>query len=211
MTINNVVKTTAIIVTGAVVSEFVWQLYKRHRDAAKSETAVHEVLFFSEESALCRPHVNTRIPCRKPNCAVAALQRIIAHLNSSKKTLDICVYLMTCEDLARAVVNAHKRNVTIRIILDATMAENNGGRNPILMFHKAGISLRLKRSPYMMHHKFAIVDGSLLLTGSLNWTMQALNGNFDNMIVTNEKKIVEPFVREFSKIWLSLNANNEKN
>jgi cardiolipin hydrolase len=33
-----------------------------------------------------------------------------------------------------------------------------------------------------MHHKFAIIDKIVLLTGSFNWTAQAVNGNQENLI-----------------------------
>uniref|UniRef100_A0A8C6TDR9 small monomeric GTPase n=1 Tax=Neogobius melanostomus TaxID=47308 RepID=A0A8C6TDR9_9GOBI len=37
-----------------------------------------------------------------------------------------------------------------------------------------------------MHHKFAVVDGNLLITGSLNWTLTAVQGNMENLIITTE-------------------------
>ena len=52
-----------------------------------------------------------------------------------------------------------------------------------------------------MHHKFAIVDQRLLISGSFNWTMQAVMGNKENVIVTTEPLIVGPFVEQFEKLW----------
>ena len=36
-----------------------------------------------------------------------------------------------------------------------------------------------------MHHKFAIIDGKKLISGSFNWTMQAAMGNYENVMITN--------------------------
>ena len=52
-----------------------------------------------------------------------------------------------------------------------------------------------------MHHKFALIDQSILITGSFNWTMQALMGNNENIIITSEPKVVNPFVEEFGNLW----------
>ena len=52
-----------------------------------------------------------------------------------------------------------------------------------------------------MHHKFAIVDGQKLISGSFNWTMQAVMGNKENVIVTEDPDIVEPFKEEFQRLW----------
>lgn len=53
-----------------------------------------------------------------------------------------------------------------------------------------------------MHHKFAVMDGQLLITGSLNWTLTAVQSNMENILVTEEPDLVQPFIKEFNKLWL---------
>lgn len=57
-----------------------------------------------------------------------------------------------------------------------------------------------------MHHKFVVIDNNILITGSTNWTMAAFFGNFENLMVTNESGLVEPFINEFENIWTMFNA-----
>lgn len=52
-----------------------------------------------------------------------------------------------------------------------------------------------------MHHKFAIVDGKKLITGSLNWTVTAVQSNKENIMVTEEPELVRPYRLEFQKLW----------
>lgn len=52
-----------------------------------------------------------------------------------------------------------------------------------------------------MHHKFALLDGRKLITGSLNWTMTAVQSNKENVIVTEEPELVRPYEDEFNKLW----------
>lgn len=52
-----------------------------------------------------------------------------------------------------------------------------------------------------MHHKFAIVDKKLLITGSANWTIQAFFGNCENIIVLNEPGLVKSFLQEYERLW----------
>lgn len=65
----------------------------------------------------------------------------------------------------------------------------------------SGIAIKMQYSDNMMHHKFAIVDGDILISGSTNWTMSAFFGNFDNILITNQRSLVKPFVSEFQKLW----------
>jgi cardiolipin hydrolase len=53
-----------------------------------------------------------------------------------------------------------------------------------------------------MHHKFVIVDNILIANGSFNWTRQAITGNRENVVITNEPQIVRNFCDEFEKLWI---------
>ena len=53
-----------------------------------------------------------------------------------------------------------------------------------------------------MHHKFGIVDGKYLLNGSFNYTKQAKDKNFENlMILWNHPNVLEDYQDEFQNIW----------
>jgi len=52
-----------------------------------------------------------------------------------------------------------------------------------------------------MHHKFAIIDNRLLLTGSYNWTFAANNKNEENLMVIDDPEIIEIFQHQFVNLW----------
>lgn len=62
------------------------------------------------------------------------------------------------------------------------------------MRHELGITMH-------MHHKFALLDNRKLITGSLNWTLTAVQSNKENVIVTEEPELVRPYEDEFNKLW----------
>ena len=64
------------------------------------------------------------------------------------------------------------------------------------------------KTSYYMHHKFVIVDNVTLITGSFNWTRQAVVGNRENVLVTNNDEIVQPYIQEFKKLWEMYNPRN---
>jgi phosphatidylserine/phosphatidylglycerophosphate/cardiolipin synthase-like enzyme len=65
----------------------------------------------------------------------------------------------------------------------------------------AGIAVRTDRTEHHMHHKFALFDGGLLLTGSYNWTRSAALHNEENFVLTTEPKLVRPFGQLFEGLW----------
>ena len=52
-----------------------------------------------------------------------------------------------------------------------------------------------------MHHKYALVDCRVLLTGSFNWTRAASRGNVENVLVTSEPQAVNAYARQFDLLW----------
>ena len=61
-----------------------------------------------------------------------------------------------------------------------------------------------------MHHKFAIVDGRLLLTGSYNWTYSAASVNCENALATDDMFFVERYAAEFTRMWTRFHAKTRR-
>jgi phosphatidylserine/phosphatidylglycerophosphate/cardiolipin synthase-like enzyme len=55
--------------------------------------------------------------------------------------------------------------------------------------------------PRHMHHKFALVDGRVLLTGSYNYTQSAAAVNHENIVVTDDAYHVAKFTEAFDNLW----------
>ena len=91
------------------------------------------------------------------------------------------------------------RGVKVRLIVDDSNVGVQGSM--VGAFRAKGAFVRSKHSSFLMHHKFCIVDNKKLISGSFNWTMQAVMGNKENVIVTEDPKLVRGFVQEFEELW----------
>lgn len=74
-----------------------------------------------------------------------------------------------------------------------------------------GISVYSKqmshRAQLLMHHKFIIIDESELLVASMNSTKNAISGNFENIILTNDESAVGPFLQHFQQLIYRFSKN----
>ncbi len=52
----------------------------------------------------------------------------------------------------------------------------------------------------MVHHKFCIVDDRVVITGSYNWTYNAENRNWENIVVLEDKETVNDYIQEFENV-----------
>lgn len=104
------------------------------------------------------------------------VDKICKYISMAKRTLLICIFTLTNDDLAKAVLDRHKNGVEVRVITDDECATAKG--SDIQRLADAGIKVRTDDAPnYHMHDKFMVVDKAFVMTGSFNWTYQAGSHN----------------------------------
>uniref|UniRef100_A0A671L8Z4 Mitochondrial cardiolipin hydrolase n=1 Tax=Sinocyclocheilus anshuiensis TaxID=1608454 RepID=A0A671L8Z4_9TELE len=138
-----------------------------------------------------------------------SFSRLLGHLLSARMSLDLCVFSFSHMELSRAILLLHKQGVVVRVVTDRDYMTITGSQ--IGTVRKAGIRVRHEMSAAVhMHHKFALVDGRKLITGSLNWTLTAVQSNKENVMVTEELELVRPYQQEFQKLWEASDPANHK-
>ncbi|WP_235950134.1 phospholipase D-like domain-containing protein [Candidatus Regiella insecticola] len=65
-----------------------------------------------------------------------------------------------------------------------------------------GIAVKLSEKYAIMHHKFIVIDGQTLQTGSYNYSSSANKRNAENVIVLwNMPTIAMQYQQEFIRLW----------
>lgn len=127
------------------------------------------------------------------------LNAILKYIRQAKEKIDICVFTISDDRIANEIIKAFQLGVKIRIITDNDKTFDRG--SDVEIFNRLEIPVKIDKTSSHMHHKYAIFDNEIMLTGSFNWTRSATNYNNENIIVTNSANLVEPFVKEFEKLW----------
>lgn len=185
-------------------------LTRRLRD---SRGPLKEVLFFPSPQ-VCVEHLFTShrsfpCACPFPHGIQTSFSRLLEHLLSARTSLEMCIFSFSNMEMSRAILLLHKRGVVVRVVTDRDYMTITGSQ--IGALRKAGISVRHEMSSAVhMHHKFALVDGRKLISGSLNWTLTAVQSNKENVIITEEPELVRPFQQEFLKLWEASDPANHK-
>lgn len=181
----------------AILTTLLYKYFYRERN---------EVIFFYGYQSICDHHMNdtviTRNALQRTDCSQCKVQKIIEWICEARKTLDICLYMFSSKQLSEAVIDAHKRGVCVRLILDCETIKTTWKMGTL------GISKKVKNKSYgdmLMHHKFIIIDSKTVILGSLNWTLMGIRHNWENVFITNEPELVNPFNQEFQKLWKTFN------
>ncbi|XP_062865371.1 mitochondrial cardiolipin hydrolase [Trichomycterus rosablanca] len=181
-----------------------WLLIRWFRARRGSRRPLIDVLFFPSPLTcvehLYSPARSLQCLCPLPHGLDTPFSRLLRHLLSACVSLDLCVFSFSHMELSRAVLLLHSRGVRVRVLTDRDYMTITGSQ--IGTLRRAGICVRHELSNAVhMHHKFALVDGRKLITGSLNWTVTAVQSNKENVIVTEETELVGPYLDEFRRLW----------
>ncbi len=130
--------------------------------------------------------------------------RICRLISSARKKIDICVFTITDDRVTEAILDAHTRQVRVRIVTDNDKSFDRG--SDIERLERSGIPVRIDQTEFHMHHKFALFDSEFVLTGSYNWTRSASYNNSENLVITNDPQLLIRFESEFEKLWNDFNV-----
>ncbi|MGC8501416.1 phospholipase D family protein [Desulfurella sp.] len=135
------------------------------------------------------------------------IDKIISLIDHSKRSIDVAMYSFTSRPLAQSLINAKKRGVKVRLLLDGEWNSPKNKYSKVEYLLKNGINIRFaKAHKYydrygIMHNKFAIFDDKIVETGSLNWTAQAPKANDENVLVIDRVDIANVYKKQFEELW----------
>ena len=124
---------------------------------------------------------------------------VVNMLRTCKKSLDIAIYSFTLESIALALIEVHNRGIPVRVICDNECERKSTSK--IKKLASVGIVCKTDNCSYYMHHKFAVIDASVIITGSFNWSTQAVNHNQENILFFENKYLAEKYLEQFNKLW----------
>ncbi|KAG0022211.1 hypothetical protein BGZ81_008624 [Podila clonocystis] len=129
-----------------------------------------------------------------------SFRKLMSTLDNAKKSLDICVFTITDDQIAKAIIRALDRGVKVRIISDNDKSEDLGS-DVARLARDYDVPTRVDNTAAHMHHKFMVIDDALVVNGSYNWTKGARYDNREDLTLTNSPQAVRGFKDEFEKLW----------
>jgi phosphatidylserine/phosphatidylglycerophosphate/cardiolipin synthase-like enzyme len=126
-------------------------------------------------------------------------------IDAAQKSIHVLIYSLTDDNLAEALLRAAARGVDVRIVMDKTQAAGKQSLDERLL-ERLGpkrFIYRTGKGRGVMHEKMAIFDGLTVTLGSYNWTDNARDNNWENMILLRDAAIAARCTAEFHRVWNS--------
>lgn len=130
---------------------------------------------------------------------------LLGLIHNEKLFIRTAQFRISDKDIAQALIDAHKRNIKVEIIVDGDAPTEPWQKCTLLQKH--GISMhKYVKSHSIMHNKFWIFgknfhNKSLLLTGSSNATRAGTTQNQENVIITEFQPWINRCTQKFFTLW----------
>ena len=124
--------------------------------------------------------------------------KLVKFISSAKKSVDVAVFDVNLDSVIDALIEASVR-IPVRVLVERRNSKNHHSGVPKLV--RRGVKVRFGKQKGIMHHKFVIIDGARLQTGSFNFTNGAENSNQENQVYLEVESIVSAFRKQFEKMW----------
>lgn len=116
-------------------------------------------------------------------------------IGNAKHEIKLEVYEFSYKLLADALIEARERGVSIKVILEPSVYQNNDVFKYLI---NNGIDVSWASSRFHnTHSKFMIVDDEIVLVGSTNWSENSMKYNREASVVIYSKEVSGDFERIF--------------
>lgn len=143
----------------------------------------------NEISALCFPPHDTH-----------CMPDYLNYIQNSEESIFMAVYAFASLDIANALkVNTHSAKY---IIIDKYTAQSIWGKRVLNILRQCEkiTVYEMSKSDALMHSKFTVVDRIFTQTGSINYSNNGFNHNYENMIFIDSEDVAQQYIDNFKSI-----------
>jgi phosphatidylserine/phosphatidylglycerophosphate/cardiolipin synthase-like enzyme len=133
-----------------------------------------------------------------PDDSVAA--RLVALLQGAQESIYFMAFSFTSDEIAQVMRERASTGLIVSGVMDDSQVKSNQG-SEFDPFIQAGLTVRRDGNPGLMHHKVIIIDRSIVITGSYNFTASAEDRNDENVIIFFSPQIAELYLAEFERVF----------
>ena len=122
---------------------------------------------------------------------------IVDTLGKAKTSIHVQAYSFTSTPIAEALRDAHRRGIKVQVILDK--GQKTERYTSATFLKNAGIPVWIDRKHAIAHNKVMVVDESIVVTGSFNFTKAAEERNAENLLVIQDAGLARKYMENWER------------
>lgn len=125
--------------------------------------------------------------------------QLIPLVDNAKKYIYIPAFLITHKQFTQSLINASKRGVVVRVILDSTNTHTSASKLKLL--RQSGILVKTENYAGKLHSKSLIIDDIYTAIGSMNFSRSGEGANDENLLIIKNREIALFYKTFFQYLW----------
>lgn len=132
----------------------------------------------------------------------SAERLVIETINSAQQEIRMMGYSFTSPTVTRALADAARRGVSVKIVLDAEGNRSKASQAAMNYVTNAGVEVKTIDKYKIQHDKVLVIDRQTVETGSFNYSASAAKYNSENVVVLhNMPDVAQDFLRHWQSRW----------
>ena len=127
------------------------------------------------------------------------VSNLIALVNDAQVSVRFLAFSFTDYPLAKAMIDRAAAGVDVKGVYETFGSTSTGSE--MKTFWCAGVPVRQDGNGSFLHDKIIIIDNSIVVTGSLNYSSNADDSNEENVVILDNAEIAALYLLEFEKLW----------
>lgn len=120
-----------------------------------------------------------------------AQEAIVREIGMARSSILVQAYSFTSAPIAKALIEAKKRGVAVATILDKSQrTERYSGAT---FLKNEGIPVMIDAAHAIAHNKVMVIDSTVVITGSFNFTKAAEERNAENLLLLRSPELAKIF------------------
>ena len=129
------------------------------------------------------------------------LRRVVQIYEHATRYIFVAVYGLTSPLAVKALVQAKKRSVDVRVITDRERLDDAKQQTALSTLREAGIPIKVNQHDGLMHMKQVVVDDEVNTNGSMNQTTSGNRYNDERLDVIRDHAIAVKAREKFLSMW----------
>lgn len=121
-------------------------------------------------------------------------------IDTAQESIYFMMFSFTADLLGQAVRARAEDGVTVAGVMDTEQVNSNVGTE-FDPFSQAKLDVYRDGNEGQMHHKVMVIDESVVIFGSYNFTASAETRNDETLLVIYNEEIAAQFIAEFQRVY----------
>ena len=120
---------------------------------------------------------------------------IVTEIGRAQHSVLVQAYSFTSSPIAKALVEAKRRGVDVRAVLDKSQrTEKYSGAD---FLANSSVPVMIDDRHAIAHNKVMVIDEETVITGSFNFTKAAQEKNAENLLVIRDRELAERYAENW--------------